>query len=787
MPDEEDRMPDDRIVQSGSGAVASGGSVAAGAGGVAVGGDARVEGGIHIHEAGPVRVAALHQLPAPPADFTGRQEELEGLQGMLKAGAAVVGIRGLGGVGKTALALKLAEALAPSYPDAQFFLDLRGAAEQEPLSTVDAMQHVILSIEPGVNPPDDPQGVAGLYRSVLNGKKALLLWDNAKDAEQVKPLLAAGCLTLITSRQHFTLPGMGRLDLDTLGQADARALIDKIAPGLDSAQADELAGLCDYLPLAVRVSASALAEAEDLPVTTYLKRLEGSKARLGLVEASLALSYDTLSEELQTRFRQLGVFPEPFGREAAAAVWEAESDSADESLGALVRYSLLDYDKGAGRYDLHDLVRLFAAERLGAEGPEAIAAHRRVCDYYFDRAPVKPETWADIQPVLLSHYHAWKAHDKDRAARVFPWFKKSDDPHALSVPVPGFLIDHGYRLTLVRHYEMALDFAKEAGDLIWAYAEYWLGDALANVGEVAAGSQHLQQALAITAESKASEVAKDAARGKFSFRAGQVSAEAGDFDAAIAAYRTALETDQKQGQVPGALITMLQIGDLYVQKGDQDGLREAVRTFEEARGQAKDQVYPAEEAMALTRLADLAKQTDPERAVQYVREALALDEAGGAIPIDEFSSRVVTSAFVGRQGARYATQLGQVAADLAMNGQPALPLALSAYSIAIARSGESQSWYEQSVTLYWLGNLFENLFLVDGREPDRPAAWACYVFAERLSGEMELPPGINPKQRLETRVLPQIDPEEQKKLAPRIESAPLEVIQEAIDRLMGSP
>jgi len=307
MAEETGKEDSEQIEQSGDGAIATGGSTAVGAGGVGVGGNVKksnivtgdgnvtVSGGDVItggtvtkNYAAPERtVDALHQLPAPPADFTGRGKELRDLQAKIGGGVTISGIRGMGGIGKTALALKLAELLTPGYPEAQFYLDLRGADQQEPLTPMDAMRHVILSLEPAVKLPDDPQGIAGLYYSLLEGRRALFLWDNARDADQVGPLLAGGCLALVTSRGHFGLPGMERLDLDIMSPKEARALIRVIAPGVKAGEADEIAKLCDYLPLAIRLAAGALAEREDLPPAQYARRLGDLLGNLGNAYADL--------------------------------------------------------------------------------------------------------------------------------------------------------------------------------------------------------------------------------------------------------------------------------------------------------------------------------------------------------------------------------------------------------------------------------------------------------------------------------------------------------------------
>jgi tetratricopeptide (TPR) repeat protein len=309
---------------------------------------------------------SLHQLPAPLADFTGREAELDDLRAALVAGsgAAICGLRGLGGIGKTALALKLAEELTGRYPDAQFFLDLKGT-DPQPLSAAEAMSHIVRAYYPTAKLSDSEAELAGLYRSALHGQRALLLMDNAAGREQVEPLIppASGAL-LVTSRSHFTLPGMVRKNLDTLPLDDAKALLLRIAARVGDECAGEIARLCDCLPLALRLAGSALAEREDLDPANYLRRLADAQKRLELVNASLSLSYNLLGVELQERWRMLAVFPGTFDRGAAAAVWELDPDPAQDALSELVRYSLVEWDEMAERYRLHDLARLFADARL---------------------------------------------------------------------------------------------------------------------------------------------------------------------------------------------------------------------------------------------------------------------------------------------------------------------------------------------------------------------------------------------------------------------------------------
>jgi hypothetical protein len=241
------------------------------------------------------------------------------------------------------------------------------------------MAHVVRAYHPTLQLPQDPGELAGLYHSVLHGQRALILLDDAANAEQVRPLMPpAGPLLLVTSRQHFTLPGLYAKNLDTLPPADARALL--LIAGRIGDHADAMAQQCGYLPLALRLAGSALAEREDLDPADYLRRLADARARLGWVEASLDLSYRLLAPEPQRLWRMLAVFPGSFERAGAGAVWELEPDPAQDALSELVRYSLVEWDSSLGRYHLHDLARLLAEARLD-EDERALAGQRHAAHY----------------------------------------------------------------------------------------------------------------------------------------------------------------------------------------------------------------------------------------------------------------------------------------------------------------------------------------------------------------------------------------------------------------------
>jgi tetratricopeptide (TPR) repeat protein len=200
----------------------------------------------------PTGAAALHQLPPPPPNFTGRRAELADLEAAKTSrGIYISGLRGMDGAGKTALALVLAHRLAAHYPDAQFYLDLRGTSLR-PLSAAQAMAHVIRAYHPTARLPEKEDELADLYRTVLDGQRALLLLDNVARRSQVEPLLPPRtCLLLVTSPRRFGLPALHELNLHALPFEHAEELLLRIAPRLNpspdpSGQSADPSGQFDY-------------------------------------------------------------------------------------------------------------------------------------------------------------------------------------------------------------------------------------------------------------------------------------------------------------------------------------------------------------------------------------------------------------------------------------------------------------------------------------------------------------------------------------------------------------
>ena len=346
--------------------------------------------GSQINVAGDATISApppafVPHLPSPPRNFTGRNEELKDLLSDFDRGATITGLRGMGGIGKTALAYALAEKLTGRYPEGQILVELRGT-EPVPMTASEAMSRVIRAYNPEFKPPESEAELANIYHSVLHEMRALLLRDNAADDRQVRPLLPPqSCGVIVTSRHKFSLPGLVPMDLDVLRTDKAVELLLKLwkpcsppsAEPLGDKDLLEIARLCGFLPLALRAAGSLLANSPDLSSSLYARDLQDEQKRLerigkeGVdldVESSFGLSYSRLKPETAAVFRILSIFPTSFDAAAEEVVCQ---DDGHRILGELVRWSLVEYQRtsaeGEGRYHLHDLVRLFAAGRLEEE------------------------------------------------------------------------------------------------------------------------------------------------------------------------------------------------------------------------------------------------------------------------------------------------------------------------------------------------------------------------------------------------------------------------------------
>jgi len=355
-----------------------------------------------------VRPNGPRQVPAPPPDFVGRDEDLRALESQLSGGASISAVHGLGGVGKTALALKLAERLSRSHPDGQLFFDLQGYTR--PRTWQEAMAHVIHAFLPEERLPDGDAKLAALYRTVLTGKRVLLVLDNAADEELVRQLLPPpGCMLLVTARKRLYVDGLQPHDLDALQPSQSVALLRSIAPRLDEAAAAEIAERCGHLPLALRLAGKTLLKRRDLSPQRYLERLKATRLQmLNDVAASIRLSEEQLPELVRSKWPELSVLSGGFEASWAAAVWGVDETTAEDHLATLLEQSLLDWDDERQMYRLHDLVREYGRERMDAAAREgAEGRHAR----YFRDAVADAEgrflKGAEIPDALRAFDRAW--------------------------------------------------------------------------------------------------------------------------------------------------------------------------------------------------------------------------------------------------------------------------------------------------------------------------------------------------------------------------------------------
>jgi tetratricopeptide (TPR) repeat protein len=338
----------------------------------------------HLIESPFSPMATFHQLPPPLPEFVGRSAELVELYAArANHDVRVLSVQGLGGAGKTTLALKLADQLRPHYP------------------VVEAQSAVIRAYLPTVCLPENEIELDRLYHSVLMGKRALLLLDNAAGAQQVAPLIAPdGCITIVTSRDLVTLPGIFSKQLESLSPSEARDFLMRIVPRIDG-QAAKVAELCEHLPLALRLAASALLISADLKVSDYVQRMEklqwaspasdkaargpglappAARPPLHPVDAVLSLSYDLLVPGLQKLWRMLAVFRDTFDVSAAASLWQITPVRTNNALDRLMAYSLIERNRATGRYRLHDLMARFAETRSNDQ--ELTLARQRFSAHY---------------------------------------------------------------------------------------------------------------------------------------------------------------------------------------------------------------------------------------------------------------------------------------------------------------------------------------------------------------------------------------------------------------------
>ncbi|MEJ8635640.1 AfsR/SARP family transcriptional regulator [Streptomyces sp. MS2.AVA.5] len=346
------------------------------------------------------------QLPATVPDFTGRAAFVRELGDRLATAEgsvmAVSALAGIGGVGKTTLAVHVAHESRPHFPDGQLYVDLQGTGSRaaEPDAVLGAFLRALGTPDPAI--PDSLDERAALYRSTLAGRRILVLLDNARDAAQIRPLLpgTAGCAALVTSRVRMVdLAGAHLVDLDVMSPEEALQLFTRIV-GDERVTSEREAALdvvaaCGFLPLAIRIAASRLAARRTWTVSVLAAKLADERRRLDelqagdlAVKATFELGYGQLEPAQARAFRLLGLADGPdISLCAAAAVLSLPLQETEDLLEALVDTSLLE-SAAPGRYRYHDLVRLYAraCSERDEQPADAEAALTKLLDFYLATA-----------------------------------------------------------------------------------------------------------------------------------------------------------------------------------------------------------------------------------------------------------------------------------------------------------------------------------------------------------------------------------------------------------------
>jgi tetratricopeptide (TPR) repeat protein/transcriptional regulator with XRE-family HTH domain len=522
--------------------------------------------------AAPGMPAVPRQLPAAVADFTGRAAELQALTRMLDdAGAAAPGtvvisaIGGTAGVGKTALALHWAHSVVGRFGDGQVHVNLRGFDPSgTPATPAEAIRGFLgaLGVPPDRIPPG-PDAQAGLYRSLLTGKRMLIVLDNARDEAQVRPLLPAspGSLVLVTSRSQLSglaaADGARLLSLDLLPPVEAVQLLTARI-GADRAAAEpeavaEIASLCACLPLALAVAAARAAARPGFPLAPLAAELRDAAGRLDALDAGnpaasvravFSWSYRQLGGAAARLFRLLGLHPGPdIAVPAAASLAGTDEPAARRLLRDLDRAHLIT-EHVPGRYAFHDLLRVYATDQAKANDsePGRREAIGRVLDHYLHTAGhcsivLDPAR----EPVALPPLRSGAAPGRP-----------GDYPQAMA----WFEAEHRVLLAAVT-LAAGSGFDASAWQLPWAMTPYFR----------MRGHYQDWAAAGRTALAAATRLGDTAAQAVCSRLLATAFTDLGDYDQALHHFTVGLELYQQLGDRPGEAKSHQNLGELAEYRG----------------------------------------------------------------------------------------------------------------------------------------------------------------------------------------------------------------------------
>jgi DNA-binding SARP family transcriptional activator/tetratricopeptide (TPR) repeat protein len=577
----------------------------------------------------PVRPGAWarpSQLPLDVADFVGRARLVGEIKRLLSDGlrVPVVAMSGSPGVGKTALAIHAAHRLIDRFPDGQLYVDLHGAtAGLQPLQPLEVLGRFLRAL--GTDPaavPTQHEEASAAFRSRVAGRRLLVVLDNAADAAQVAPLLPAspGCGVLVTSRRVLVaLDGARHLPLDVLPAAEALELLGRLAGheriAREPEAAVEVAHLCGWLPLALRIAGARLAARPGWPMRALAERLTDAQRRLDelqLAEVGVRASFQVSHQQLsggpdaldRAAAQAFGLLGVPHGQEVgvlvAARLLDQSEDAAERVLERLVDTQLLE-TPAPGRYRLHDLLRLYARELADQHHPEPVraAALTRAIGLYVASA------WQTLGLLRPGDYRLARADDR--------WLKGGLEFADEQAALEWLEAERANLLAAIRQVaatpgvpaEMAIQLAQALFGFFWVRSH--LGDWM-----------------------QANQIALGIAR-----RLGDLPAQAQAYYDLAAAYwrqgrykevpaclHECLALRRKLGDRLGQAISLDDLGNVYQRQGRYE---EALACHQESLPIFRELGYRRGQAHSLSNLGELhQEQGRYEEALAYLHESLAI-------------------------------------------------------------------------------------------------------------------------------------------------------------------
>lgn len=605
------------------------------------------------------------QLPAPVGHFAGRGAELAALDRWYRERDAdtdsrVVVVSGPAGMGKTAFTVQWLHRIRDDFPDGQLFLDLRGHDPDLALTDAEALAHALRGLGvPSDRVPPEPAEQVGLFRSLTHGRRILIVLDNGGSADHVAPLVpnSPGSLLVVTSRRQLAgvavQHAVHAVELEALDGAEAVALLGGVigADRLDREreQAAELVELCGRMPLAVRIAAAKLAARPRQRIAELVEELAGEDRLDALsvegdsrsVRNVFASAYHALSEPAARLFRLLGLHPgSGFSTWLAAALTGVSRGRARRAVDELVAAHLI-AETDSGRYRFHDLIRLYAQERVRAEEAEPARADgiARILDWYLGVAAAGNRILDPgrdrVVPVLAHPLGEGEVPFADTPAAVLAFLdgeranlvptvqfatRTGRDAAAwqLSYLFAGYFESRGHWVDRVAMYRCGLAAAQHLGDpATEGLMESGLGVACIAARRFAEALEHLPRALDLMRAG-----GDKRGEGHAHNNMATAYAELRRFEDAVQAYRRALAVHTANGHRMGTTLVLNNLGYLFAQTGETAAAAEHLRGALELARDAADSRLEAAVLHSLGQADRLAGRA--EDALDHLGTALAL-------------------------------------------------------------------------------------------------------------------------------------------------------------------